>query len=104
MMVRLRRAPIILVASAEPGLADQVVSRLRHDGATAYASHSADGCLRVATSIGPDVILIDPMLEQRGRLMRLLRAHPTSARAQLQPLTDAAERAEVERTAHLVAA
>ncbi len=103
-MLRSRRIPLIVVASAVPGLAERTVARLRQEGAVAYATHSADGCLRVATSVTPDVILLDPMLEHRTRLMRLLRAHPTSARAHLQPLTDAAELAEVERTAHLVAA
>jgi CheY-like chemotaxis protein len=103
-MFRSRRIPLILVASAAPGAAERTVARLRQDGAVAYAAHSADGCLRMATSIGPDVILLDPLLADRPRLMRLLRAHPTSARAHLQPLTDAAQLAEVERTAHLVAA
>jgi len=103
-MLRSRRSPLIVVASAVPGTAERTVARLRQDGAVAYAAHSADGCLRVATSIGPDVILLDPLLEHRAHLMRLLRAHPTSARAHVQPLTDAAELAEVERTAHLVAA
>jgi CheY-like chemotaxis protein len=105
-MPRVRRAPLIVVASATPGAAERIVERLRQDGAVAYATHSAEGCLRVSTSIGPDLILVDAALPRRvrSRLARLLRAHPVSALAQLRQLTDAAQAAEVERTAHLVAA
>jgi CheY-like chemotaxis protein len=105
-MPRLRRTPLIVVTSATPGAAERVVERLRQDGAIAYATHSAEGCLRVSTSVGPDVILIDVGLPRRARsrLTRLLRAHPISAHAQLRQLADAAQAAGVERTAHLVAA
>jgi DNA-binding response OmpR family regulator len=82
-----RRQPVILVASARQGVADEVVARLRSDGATAYAAHSAHGCLRVATSIGPDIVLLDPALP--GRLEQLLHAHPVSARAQVLHLSEA---------------
>jgi DNA-binding response OmpR family regulator len=97
-----RRVPLIVVASARAGIAEQVVAGLRRDGAIAYATHSAEGCLRVATSISPDIILLDPALP--ARLERLLRAHPSSAHAQLLRLTDATARVGVERTAHLAAA
>jgi hypothetical protein len=82
-----RRQPLILVASARQGVADDVVARLRHDGATAYAAHSAAGCLRVATNIGPDIVLLDPALPDR--LERLIHAHPVSARAQVLHLSEA---------------
>jgi DNA-binding response OmpR family regulator len=78
---------MIVVASEQPGLADAIAARLRHDGAIAYATHSAGGCLRVATSVSPDVILLDPKLP--ARLERLLRAHPTSAHAQVLHLSEA---------------
>jgi hypothetical protein len=55
--------------------------------------------------VRPDVVVIDPALHARGWLMRLLRAHPSSAHATLRPMTSQASEAdEVERTAHLVAA
>jgi hypothetical protein len=60
--------------------------------------------------VRPDVVLIDPDLDARERLERLLRAHPVSAAAQVWPITRSAELsmaeadAEVERIAHLVAA
>jgi|SRR4051794_41017372 hypothetical protein len=104
-----RTQPLVVVASGTPGEAERVVARLRQAGALAYATHSAEGCLRVATSVRPDVVLIDPRLHARQRLERLLRAHPSSAQARVHPIT-ATERVaveaktEVERTAHLVAA
>ena len=76
-----RRAPVIVVASAREGKADEVAERLRRDGAVVLAAHSLEGCLRVATSVGPDIVLLDPDLPPR--LAELLRAHPVSARARL---------------------
>ena len=103
-----RTQPLIVVASAAPGEAERIVARLRQDGAVAYATHSAEGCLRVATSVRPDLVLVDPRLRARQRLERLLRAHPSSAHARVMPLTAeriaAGAKGEAERTAHLVAA
>jgi hypothetical protein len=101
-MLAVRRVPLIVVASARPGMADRLAARCRQDGAVAYATHSADGCLRVATSIAPDIVLLDPALP--ARLERLLKAHPVSAHARLVHFTGADAALEVERTAHLVAA
>ena len=78
---------MIVVASPGSGVADAVADQLRRAGAIAYATHSSAGCLRVATSSKPDLVLLDPAL--RGRLERLLRAHPSSAKAQVLPLTKA---------------
>ena len=76
-----RSVPLIVVASTSSALVEDVAARLRHDGSVVYVTHSAAGCLRVATSIAPDVILLDPALPQR--LEHLLRAHPASGRAQI---------------------
>jgi hypothetical protein len=46
--------------------------------------------LRVATSISPDVVLLDPALPPR--LERLLHAHPTSSRATVLHLEQVAPR------------
>jgi DNA-binding response OmpR family regulator len=81
MQVDQNRAPVIVVASVHGRTADEVASRLRRDGAIAVAAHSAQGCLRVATSIGPDIVVLDSDLPRR--LEKLLRAHPVSARAQV---------------------
>src|SRR5918911_2583591 len=80
-----RQVPVILVASARAETADEVARRLRREGVVVLAAHSLEGCLRVATSVGPDTILLDAGLPRR--LEKLLRAHPMSARAQLLHLT-----------------
>jgi hypothetical protein len=72
---------LIVVASASAAVAEEVAARLRLDGSVVYVTHSPEGCLRVATSIGPDVVLLDPAFQPR--LESLLHAHPTSARAQI---------------------
>jgi hypothetical protein len=74
-------AHMIVVASEHPGLADAVAARLQRAGAVAYATHSEGGCLRVATSVSADIILLDPRLP--ARLEHLLHAHPISARARV---------------------
>ena len=83
---------MIVVASASASVAEDVAARLRRDGSVVYVTHSAQGCLRVATSVGPDVVLLDPALRS-GRVEQLLRAHPVSARAKVLHL----EAADLER-------
>jgi DNA-binding response OmpR family regulator len=77
----MRNTPLVVVASASPSVADDVAAHLRSEGMVVYVAHGAGGCLRVATSIGPDVVLLDPALPTR--LERLLRAHPISAQARI---------------------
>jgi hypothetical protein len=77
---------LIVVASASPSLGEDVAARLRRDGSIVYVTHSLKGCLRVATSVAPDVVLVDPSFS--GRLEQLLGAHPTSARATVLHLTE----------------
>ena len=84
-----RDVPLILVASARDGAADEIAQRLRGNGAIVLAAHSAAGCLRVATAVGPDVVLLDADLPHR--LEKLLRAHPTSARARLLHLSSGSQ-------------
>ncbi len=72
-----RQTPLILVASGDVGTADEVVRRLRRSGSVAYAAHSAEGALRVATSVGPDLVLLDTRLPRR--VESLLKAHPRTA-------------------------
>ena len=80
-----RTIPLIVVASLSSSFADEVAARLRREGNVVYVTHSAEGCLRVATSVMPDVVLIDPGLTPR--LERLLRAHPSSASARIMHLS-----------------
>jgi DNA-binding response OmpR family regulator len=74
-----RSVPLIVVASTSAAFAEDIASRLRRDGSLVYVAHSLQGCLRVATSVGPDVVVLDSALPPR--LEQLLQAHPTSARA-----------------------
>ena len=75
------RASVILVASARGNRADEIAGRLRRDGAVVLTAHSFEGCLRVATSVGPDLVVLDSDLP--ARLEKLLHAHPVSARARV---------------------
>ena len=83
-----RHVPLVIIASLKAALADSVAVQLRHDGNVVYITHSADGCLRVATSVRADVVLLDPDLPNRGRLERLLKAHPISTSAQILHLSE----------------
>jgi AmiR/NasT family two-component response regulator len=74
-----RSVPLIVVASTSAPFAEDVAARLRRDGSIVYVTHSLQGCLRVATSVAPDVVLLDSAFPPR--LEELLHAHPTSARA-----------------------
>jgi CheY-like chemotaxis protein len=71
--------PVVLVASEDEAVADRLVEYLRRIGSIACAARSAAGCLRVATAVGPDVVLLDSNLP--SRLEGLLRTHPVSAPA-----------------------
>jgi CheY-like chemotaxis protein len=76
-----RVVPLVVVASPSAPVADRAAAQLREAGYVVCAAHSDLGCLRVATSVGPDIILLDPALP-RG-LERQLRAHPISAPARI---------------------
>ena len=76
-----RNVLLIVVASATAAVAEEVAARLRLDGSVVYVAHSAQGCLRVATSISPDMVVLDPALPRR--LEALLRAHPATVGAEI---------------------
>ncbi len=81
-----RSVPLIVVASTSAPYAEDVAERLRQDGSVVYVTHSLNGCLRVATSVAPDLVLLDP--EFPPRLEELLHAHPASAKATVLHLTE----------------
>jgi hypothetical protein len=81
-----RHVPLIVIGSAATALVDSVAVQLRRDGNVVYVTHSPEGCLRVATSVAPDVILLDPAFP--ARIEKLLKTHPLSARAQIFHLSD----------------
>ena|SRR5438067_5574170 len=82
-----RRVPLIVVASAVDALAESVAIQLRRAGNVVYVARSADGCLRVAASVGPDVVLLDPALANVRRYEQLIKAHPLCADTQVLHLT-----------------
>jgi hypothetical protein len=84
--VSTRHVPLIVIGSTASALADSVAVRLRRDGNVVYVTHSPEGCLRVATSVAPDVVLLDQRFP--ARIEKLLKAHPLSARAQIFDLSD----------------
>lgn len=88
-MVR-RQVPLIIVASASSALAERVARQLRSAGNVVYIAHSAEGCLRVATSLAPDVVLVDPQLRMPRRFEQLIKAHPASADTQVLHLKEGA--------------
>jgi len=81
--------PLVIIACASSSaLVERVASQLRLEGNVVYITHGVDGCLRVATSVQADVVLLDPQLPHRGRLEKLLKAHPSSAGAQILHLSE----------------
>jgi len=81
-----RQVPLIVIGSAVSALADSVAVQLRRAGNVVYVTHSPEGCLRVATSVAPDVVLLDSAFPKR--IEKLLKAHPMSAPAQILHLSD----------------
>ena len=88
-----RRVPLIVVAGREGTAA--LVEALHAQGAVVYQTRTPKGCLRVATTVGPDMIVLPRGFPRR--LARLLRQHPTSAGAKIvwfqRPATTADDRA-----------
>jgi DNA-binding response OmpR family regulator len=88
-----RRVPLVVIGSLSAAMADSVAQQLRRDGSVVYVTHSAEGCLRVATSVAPDVVLLDPAFPRRFE--KLLKAHPATAQAQILHLSKALPRTSV---------
>ena len=94
--MRTRRAcPLVLVASADAKLANRLVDEVRRQGSVALVARSADGCLRVATSVGPDLVLLDARLPER--LQGMLRSHPATARSTVVRISDVSRFTSVQR-------
>jgi hypothetical protein len=77
--------PLVLIASADGELVSALVARLALSAVTVVGVRRADGCVRVATAVGPDVILLDAALPES--VDNLVRAHPTSAPARIHRLS-----------------
>lgn len=76
-----RGRAIVLVLDLDTMQADVEADHWRALEAVVIKTRDAGGCLRMATSIGPDVIVLDQRVPDR--LVRLLRAHPVSSSARL---------------------
>ena len=76
-LVGRRARSIVLVASPDHALADRLVADVARSGAVACRARSAAGCLRVATAVGPDLVLLDASLSRR--LEGMLQSHPATA-------------------------
>lgn len=76
-----RDQALVLVASTDSDLVDRITETVRSTGAATCRASSAAGCLRVATAVGPDVVLLDARFSPK--LERLLRAHPATARSDI---------------------
>jgi xanthine/CO dehydrogenase XdhC/CoxF family maturation factor len=76
-----RITPLVLVGVIGDALAERCVRDWADTGAVIVRAHDAQGCLRVATSAGPDVIVLDPRFS--SRVVALLKAHPISRSARL---------------------
>jgi hypothetical protein len=74
-----RQMPLIVVAGREGTAA--LVECLRAQGALVYLTHTPEGCLRVATSVRPDLLLLPRDFPHR--VVRLLQQHPTSQGARI---------------------
>jgi CheY-like chemotaxis protein len=80
-VVRGRSPRLVLVASPDAALIDQISERVRKAGDVACCARSAAGCLRVATAIAPDLVLLDAAFPHS--LEGMLRSHPSTAAAQV---------------------
>ena len=81
-----RARPLVLVASPNRDLARRLVQDVQRSGSVACLAQSAAGCLRVATAVGPDVVLLDSSLPRQLRGM--LRSHPATSDSIIVPIAE----------------
>ena len=70
----------------DPAQAARVTEFWRDQGAVVIHAGDEGGCLRVATAVWPDMIVLNNTAW--SRLLQLLSAHPVSARARIQRLPE----------------
>jgi DNA-binding response OmpR family regulator len=83
-----RHVPLVVVLALDPRIGAAAIRTWRDRGAVVAQAHDAGGCLRMATSTGPDIILLDRRAPDR--LVKLLAAHPVSSQATIEWLSDTA--------------
>ena len=77
-----RRQSVVVVLGLDQRRAHLESARWRDQGAVVLQASDAGGCLRLATSVHPDVIVLDRNVPRRQ--LGLLKAHPSSARAHIE--------------------
>lgn len=98
-----RVVPLVVIGAVKRAAAEPLAALMRSEGAIVLVAEGERACLRVASAVSPDVVLLDPRLS-RG-LVSLLRAHPFSRCAQvsnsqaLGGVTSAATANQLEREA-----
>jgi ribosomal protein L34 len=73
---------MVLVLGLDPDQVEAESQRWRTLGAMVMRARTVGGCLRMATCLGPNVIVLDRRSPER--LVRLLRAHPVSSSARIE--------------------
>src|SRR5215204_4953974 len=76
-----RTIPLLVIGVASREASEPLATVMREEGAFVLVTEGERACLRVATAVGPDVVLLDPRLPRT--LLSMLRAHPMSRRAQI---------------------
>jgi hypothetical protein len=82
MDIHRRVRPLVLVLGLDRTQAEAASNHWRSQGAIVVRARDTGGCLRTATSAGPDVIVLDPRVPERT--VRLLKAHPVSSTARVE--------------------
>jgi hypothetical protein len=77
-----RKRSIVVVLGLDQAQTEAEAERWRRRGALVMRTHDAGGCLRVATAVGPDRVVLDRRVPRR--LVRLLEAHPVSSTAEIE--------------------
>jgi hypothetical protein len=73
--------PLVLLGVVDRLAVEPLATRLRQEGMVVAVALGERSCLRVASAVRPDVILMDPRLSRA--LVSLLRAHPLSRQAHI---------------------
>jgi CheY-like chemotaxis protein len=76
-----RTTPLVVLGTTERRSAERLAALFRGEGASVTIAVGERGCLRVASALGPDVLLLDRRFPRL--LLSLLRAHPLCRQAQV---------------------
>jgi DNA-binding response OmpR family regulator len=76
-----REVPLVMLGGTDPQAVKTVARVMQQEGMGVAGALGDKACLRVASALAPDIILLDPRLPRA--LLSLLRAHPMSRSAQI---------------------